>query len=261
MEHKDLVRDEFTRQANDYAASPQIKDRDRISKLLAQVAPAPDARVLDVASGPGHVSLAFAAVCREVVGVDLTEAPLKIAEQARQDRGIANARFQLGDVDHIPFDDGEFDVVVCRFAVHHFDKPRKVIAEMARTCRIGGTVAIQDLISSENPDRAEYYNRFEKLRDTSHTRALPLSELVRVMGSVGLEMMRFSSDQFDNPVERWLKTSQTPPDRAAQARAMIERDLIEDLSGVTPKRVDGELYFTFRIATVVARKLGSQPGV
>ncbi|MGO9450337.1 MAG: class I SAM-dependent methyltransferase [Candidatus Binataceae bacterium] len=258
MEHKDLVRDEFTRQANDYAASPQIRDRNRIARLIAEVAPADDARVLDVACGPGHVSLAFAEACREVVGVDLTEAPLKIAEQARRDRGIANARFQLGDVDRIPFDDGAFDVVVCRFAVHHFDDPRKVIAEMARTCRIGGTVAIQDLISSEHPDRAEYYNRFEKLRDTSHTRALPLSELAKVMGSAGLEIVRFSSDQFDNPVERWLKTSQTPPDRATQARAMIERDLREDLSGATPKRVDGELYFTFHIATVVARKLANQ---
>jgi len=82
-----------------------------------------------------------------------------------------------------------------------------------------------------------------------------------MIGSVGLEIVRFSSDQFDNPVERWLKTSQTPPDRATQARAMIERDLREDLSGATPKRVDGELYFTFHIATVVARKLGNQSGL
>ena len=257
VEHKDLVRDEFTRQANDYAASPQIRDRDRIERLVAIVAPAKDARVLDVACGPGHVSLGFAAVSGEVVGVDLTEAPLKIAEQSRRERGITNARFQLGDADRIPFDDGEFDVVVCRYAVHHFDAPAKVIGEMARVCRVGGTVAVQDLISSEHVERAAYYNRFEKLRDTSHTRALPLSELARTIASTGLEIVRFSSDQFDNPVERWLATSKTPPDRAAEARAMIERDLKEDLSGATPKRVNGELYFTFHIATIVARKLAS----
>jgi len=255
VEHKDLVRDEFTRQANDYAASPQIKDRDRIERLIAAVAPARDARVLDVACGPGHVTLGFAEVCSEVIGVDLTEAPLKIAEQTRRDRGIANVRFQLGDADRVPFGDGEFDVVISRFAVHHFDNPRKVIGEMARVCRTGGTLAIQDLISSEQPDRAAYYNRFEKLRDTSHTRALALSELVQLIASTGAEVVRFCSDQFDNPVERWLSTAKTPADRAAEARAMIERDLKEDLSGATPKRVDGELYFTFHIATVIARKL------
>lgn len=255
MEHKDLVRDEFTRQANDYAASPQIRDRKRIERFVAEVAPDLNARLLDVACGPGHVSLGFAEVCREVVGVDLTEAPLKIAEQASTDRGIGNARFQLADADRIPFDDGTFDAVVCRYAVHHFDQPRKAITEMTRVCRSGGTVAIQDLICSEHPERADYYNRFEKLRDTSHTRALPLSELAVVLASTGVEIKRFYSDQFDNPVERWLATSQTPPDRAAQARAMIERDLKEDLSGATPKRVDGELFFTFHIATVIARKL------
>ena len=255
MEHKDLVRDEFTRQANDYAASPQIRDRKRIERLVAEVAPDRNARVLDVACGPGHVSLGFAEACREVVGVDLTEAPLKIAEQARKDRGISNARFQLADADRIPFEDGSFDVIVCRYAVHHFDQPRKVIGEMARVCRPGGTIAIQDLISSEHPERAAYYNGFEKLRDTSHTRALPLSELAAVLASTGVEIVRFYSDQFDNPVERWLATSQTPADRAEQARALIERDLKEDLSGATPKRVDGELYFTFHIATVIGRKL------
>ncbi len=255
VKHKDLVRDEFTRQAADFAASPQIRDRDRIDRLIAITDPPRDARVLDVACGPGHVSLAFAEVCREVVGIDLTEAPLRIAEQSRQERNIANARFQLADADRIPFPDGHFDVVVCRFAVHHFDDPRRMVGEMARVCRVGGTVAIQDLISSEHSDRAEYYNRFERLRDTSHTRALALSELAQTIASAGLELMRFSSDQFDNPVERWLKTSQTPPDRAAEARAMIDRDLKEDLSGATPKRINGELFFTFHLATVCARKL------
>ena len=54
MEHKDLVRDEFTRQANDYAASPQIRDRKRIERFVAEVAPDLSARLLDVACGPGH---------------------------------------------------------------------------------------------------------------------------------------------------------------------------------------------------------------
>ncbi len=155
----------------------------------------------------------------------------------------------------LPFADGEFDVVVCRFAVHHFENPAIVIAEMARVCRVGGTVAVEDLISSEHPERAEYYNRFERLRDTSHTRALPLSEMVKMLASAGLEIMRFESSALKNPVERWFKTAHTPPDRMAEARAMIERDLAEDLSGARPSRIDGELCFTHRIAIVVARKL------
>ena len=83
MEHKDLVREEFTRQANDYAAAPAIRDAEHLQKLVEIVAPPPDSRVLEVASGPGYVAMAFAAASREVVGIDLTEAPLKLAEQMR----------------------------------------------------------------------------------------------------------------------------------------------------------------------------------
>ena len=45
--------------------------------------------------------------------------------------------------------------------------------------------------------------------------------------------------------------------RSAQAKAiaMVERDADEDLSGARPARIDGELYFTYRIAMLVTRKL------
>jgi ubiquinone/menaquinone biosynthesis C-methylase UbiE len=254
--HKDLVREEFTRQANDYAAAPMIRDADHIEKLVNIVAPRPEARVLEIATGPGHVAMAFAKVAREVIGVDLTDAPLKIAERMRAERGLHNVSFRQGDVEaRLPFGDNEFDVVVCRFAVHHFENPAAVIAEMARVCRVDGTVAVEDLISSEHPARAEYYNRFERLRDTSHTRALPLSELIKTMASARLEIMRFESSALKNPVDRWFASAQTTPEREAGARAMIERDLLEDLSGVRSARIDGELFFTHRIAIVTARKL------
>ncbi len=255
MDHKDLVREEFTRQADDYAAAPMIRDPGHISMLVEMVAPAPDARLLEVATGPGHVALAFAAVCREVVGIDLTEAPLKIAERNKAERAITNARFQLADADRLPFEDGEFDIVVCRFAVHHFDNPTGVIREMARVCRVGGTVAIEDMISSEDRARADYYNEFERLRDSSHTKALPLSEMAQLLGSARCELSRFTSYGMRNPVDGWFKSGHTPPDREAKARAMIERDVAEDLSGARSVRIDGQLYFTHRIAMLVTRKL------
>src|SRR5208337_985793 len=253
--HKATVREEFTRQAEAYAAAVPIRDPERIARLVEAVDPSPDARVLEVASGPGYVAMAFAARCREVVGFDLTAAPVGIAERTRRERGLANVRFEVGDAEHLPFAGGEFDVAVCRFAVHHFENPATVIAEMARVCRDGGSVAIEDLIASEHPGRADYHNRFERLRDTSHTRALPLSELVKTMAQAGLEIVRFHSDRIVNPVEAWLTSAHTPPNRAAEARAMIERDVQEDLSGTRPFRRDGELYFTHRTATVIGRKL------
>ncbi len=254
--HKAVVREEFTRQAEAYAAAAPIRDPERLKRLVEAVGPSPDARVLEVATGPGHVAMAFAAVCAEVVGLDLTAAPIAIANRTARERGLRNVRFEVGDCEHLAFPDGAFDVVVCRFAVHHLENPAAVIAEMSRVCRAGGSVAIEDLIASEHPERANYHNRFERLRDSSHTRAMPLSELVRTLADAGLEIVRFYSDRMVTPVEVWLENAQTPPHRADETRAMLEQDLLRDLSGTRPFRDGGVLYFTQRTAALIGRKLG-----
>jgi ubiquinone/menaquinone biosynthesis C-methylase UbiE len=256
VNHKELVREEFTRQADDYARAPWISDPDRVADLVRVLNPPPEARVLEVATGPGHVAMGLAKAVREVVAVDLTEAPLAIAERMRRARGLENVRFQLADAERLPFRGREFDAVVCRFALHHFPNPRVVLAEMARVCRPGGKIAIEDIIASEHPARARYHNRFERLRDPSHTRALALSALVRMVAGAGFELVRFESSAIRSPVERWLENAHTPLKRAAKVRAMIERDLAEDLSGTRPARLGGELHFTQRIAIIVGRKLG-----
>ncbi len=255
QDHRELIRREFTRQAETYSANASISDPDRIARLVRAVAPGPDDRALEVASGPGYVALAFADICREVVGVDLTEAQLRVAERNRAALGIGNARFVPGDAEALPFEDQEFDVVVCRFAVHHFPRPAHVVAEMARVCREGGSVAVEDLITSEHPDRSEYQNRFERLRDPSHVRALPLTGLVGTLADAGLEVTQVYTDHLLPEVEEWLENAHPPPEAAARVRELVERDALEDLSGATPHRHEGRLRFVQRTVTVVARKL------
>ena len=92
-EHNQVVREEFTRQATAYAANPVIADPERVARLVHAVRPTSQDRVLEVATGPGYVAMGFAAVAREVVGVDLTEAPLAIAEQRRQEQGCTTCAF------------------------------------------------------------------------------------------------------------------------------------------------------------------------
>jgi ubiquinone/menaquinone biosynthesis C-methylase UbiE len=251
--HKQVVQDSFNRQAEAYAASPAITDRDRLLRLVEAVGAPADARVLDVATGPGFLAMAFAESCREVVGVDLTPGPLAIAERTRHDRALPNVRFQLSDADSLPFAGGEFDVTVCRLAFHHFESPLTVLEQMARVS--SGTVAVEDLVASEHPERAAYQNRFERLRDLSHTRALPASELMSLFRDCGLEIVRLYSSEIVANLERWLVNSQTPPEPAAQVRRMIAGDAARDLSGCRPFLQDGEWYFRQMTLALVGRKI------
>lgn len=253
--HKGVVQESFTRQAEVYAVTPTVVDPARIERLVEAVDPAPEARMLEVACGPGFLALAFARRCREVIGLDLTDAPLAIAERNRRERGLANVRFERGDADRLPFADGDFDVVVCRFAFHHFEEPGRVLREMARVCRPLGKVGVEDLVSSEHRARGDYQNLFERLRDPSHTRALAPSELLGLFTAARLGLLQLYSGALVQNLERWLANSQTPAGPAAEVRAMIERDGREDLSGTHPYLEDGLWFFRQPTLAVVARKL------
>jgi hypothetical protein len=117
-------------------------------------------------------------------------------------------------------------------------------------------VAVEDLVVSEHPARGAYQNRFENLRDPSHTAAFSLSMLLKLFAEAGLEVSHVSTGYLRQVVERWLANAQTPADQAAQVRRLIEQDGLHDLSGTQPfQDAGGQWCFTQRTAIVIGRKL------
>jgi ubiquinone/menaquinone biosynthesis C-methylase UbiE len=71
----------------------------------------PGMRVLDVACGTGEPAISLATLLAgsgEVVGVDISPAPLKIAEERAAQRNLTNAIFKQADAHHLPFADNSF---------------------------------------------------------------------------------------------------------------------------------------------------------
>ncbi|MGA2097353.1 MAG: methyltransferase domain-containing protein [Candidatus Acidiferrum sp.] len=256
-QHNDVVRESFTTQAQAFAANPWVIDQDRIKRLVAAAHLSGNERVLDMATGPGYIAEAFASAAREVVGVDLTDAMLAIAKQRTQERGISNVSFRSADAQNLPFENGTFDAAVCRLALHHFQEPLRVLREMTRVCRSGGKVVVEDIYASEHPQRAAYQDRWEILRDPSHVRALPLSELLQLFRDAGLETDSVTTaDDLRPEVGRWLATTKVPPDRADQIRHLLEEDRLHDLSGTRPfQDATGKLFFHARTAILTGRKV------
>ncbi len=238
-----------------FSQTASIRDRARLQRLVGAVSPAKSASVLDIATGPGYVALAFAEVCREVIGVDLTPGMLELAETHRRQRKLSNASFQSAVAEKLPFPARRFDVVVSRLALHHFRAPARVITEAVRVCRPGGTIAIEDLVASEHPRRAAYQDHIEKLRDPSHTKTLSATGLKRLLARAGLEIQSLSSSELLQDAERWLSTSSTPEPVARKVRALLMQDEKHDLSGLCPFHSDGRLQFRHNTLTVVARKI------
>ncbi|WP_030770912.1 MULTISPECIES: class I SAM-dependent methyltransferase [unclassified Streptomyces] len=98
-------------------------------------------RVLDVAAGSGNAAIPAALAGADVVASDLTPELLEIGRHLATVRG-ATLEWREADAEHLPFADGEFDVVMScvgvMFAPHH----RPAAEEMLRVCRAGGTVGL-----------------------------------------------------------------------------------------------------------------------
>lgn len=96
--------------------------------------------VLDVGCGTGVVGVTAARLGASVTGLDLTPALLDRAREHSQIAGV-EIDWREGDVEHLPFDDGAFDVVLSQFG--HIFAPRAevAVAEMLRILKPGGTIA------------------------------------------------------------------------------------------------------------------------
>ena len=253
--HNKIVRDSFTTQAKAFAANPWVTDEERINRLVAAGRLTGKERVLDIATGPGYIAEAFARAAQEVIGVDVTEAMLAIATERTQQHGVSNISFRIGDAANLPFENEEFDLVVCRLALHHMQNPGRAVREMARVCRPGGRVLVEDIHASEHAERAAYQDRWEKLRDPSHVRTLPISEHLRLFHEAGLEIDQIFTFQDICPeVERWLATTKVPAAAAEQVRSLLEEDRLHDLSGTRPfLDAAGLLHFHARTVTLAGR--------
>jgi ubiquinone/menaquinone biosynthesis C-methylase UbiE len=255
INHKRTLRQEFTKQADSYANSSKVTDPERVDYLVEISGVRPDARVLEIGTGPGHVAMGFAQHSGEVVGLDLTAEPLQIAQEKKRERDQENLVLVQADAEDVPFEDHSFDVVCCRLALHHTERPERILEEIARVCRSSGYVVVEDLVVSEHSERAAFQNQVERLRDPSHVRALPISELLQLVAEAGLDAELVETNELLRNVDEWLKIAKTPENRATEVREMVREDAKEDLSGMQPFMRNDSLQFIHRTVAVVARNL------
>jgi len=95
-------------------------------------------RVLDIACGTGEPAISLAAVLvgdGDVVGVDISPAPLKIAEERAIQRGLSNVTFRQADAHELPFPDNSFDCITSRLGIMFFSDLPRALSEMHRVLK------------------------------------------------------------------------------------------------------------------------------
>lgn len=121
-----------------------LSEFERLARDLAQDLPS-NARVLEIAPGPGYLSVALAKRGPfKITGLDISQSFVRMASEYAKREGVT-ARFIHGSASDIPLEDGLFDLIVCRAAFKNFSEPLKALNEMHRVLKPAARAVIIDL--------------------------------------------------------------------------------------------------------------------
>lgn len=103
-----------------------------------------DANILEVAPGPGYLSIELAKKGFNVTGVEISPDFVEI-EKNNAKEATVSVNFKEGNASNLPCEDDFFDFVVCSAAFKNFKEPVKALREMHRVLKQGGTSLIIDM--------------------------------------------------------------------------------------------------------------------
>ena len=189
MSHQKLVQDEFSKQAEAMANAPAFSAEAIMNRFKESIAPKKSGVMLDLACGPGILLASLASTMKLNVGVDITPKMIRMARAKCLAANLVNTRFLESLAENLPFASAAYDCVVTRLSIHHFLDPLIVLREVKRILKPDGLLVIADLISSEDPTETRLHNALEQLRDPSHIRMLPESELLKVINEAGFRVI------------------------------------------------------------------------
>jgi ubiquinone/menaquinone biosynthesis C-methylase UbiE len=107
-----------------------VANLERVFARLAEDPAGPPARALEVGCGEGVIADRLHRRFGEVVALDLPDAGLRADW-----RGYRGPRFLHASAHRLPFEDGQFDLVVAAEVLEHLPDPVQGLAEMARVGR------------------------------------------------------------------------------------------------------------------------------
>ncbi|MGH2549994.1 MAG: methyltransferase domain-containing protein [Thermomicrobiales bacterium] len=218
---KERVRAQYGAAGDAYVKSVGHATGNDLQRMVELAQPQPSDRLLDIATGGGHVARVFAPKVARVVASDLTPEILHHAKASFEELGLATIETRIADAEALPFEDGSFEIVTCRIAPHHFPNPDRFVTEVERVLAPGGRFVLVDSTVPDG-DAGAFFNRVEKLRDPSHVRSLTIGEWRALIEAAELKLTIAESFPKRHDFEDWTSRSRmTSEDRDALGELVL----------------------------------------
>ena len=179
------------------------------------ISPLSGARVLDVGCGGGILADAMARRGAEVLGIDLAEKSLKVAQLHALEGQTPRLTYRLVSAEALAEEQAAaFDVVTCMEMLEHVPDPSSVVHACARLVRPGGWVFFSTINRNVKSFLlaivgAEYLANMVPRGTHEFARLLRPHELASFCRTAGLNLRRSSGVAFHPITQRFRLTADT----------------------------------------------------
>jgi SAM-dependent methyltransferase len=217
---QDFVAGHYASRAHAYVASSTHSEGEDLEQIASALSACPGARVLDLGCGGGHVSYCAAPHAASVVACDVTPSMLEAVAATAAARGLGNITTTQAAAEDLPFADGAFDFVLCRFSAHHWEDLEAGLREARRVLTSAGRAIFVDVIAPADPLLDTHLQAFELLRDASHVRDYPVADWVAALSRARFSVAGVRTRRLRMEFPQWIGRTRTSPEHAVAIRSL-----------------------------------------
>ena len=214
-EHKDVVREQFTRAAHAFA--------ERSAGRFDVLNPVEFSRtqsgevVIEVGGGTGNFISKFEELASVAVVFDLTLEMLGVARERFPGLALVAA-----EGERLPVRSRSVDLAMTAQALHHIWRPVEVLKELRRVVAPGGRVLVMDSVSTERKEEMEAMNELDTLRDPSHAAFRSPTTMKVIVRTAGLEIVDEHLSVSKQLLSEWMWPGEFADGTIEKVRGFIE---------------------------------------
>lgn len=221
----------------------QTQDEHHLNSILDFLPFTAGMKILDLGTGSGYLSFAIAKKYPDisVIGLDIVEKALEMNRFKAKEENVRNISFITYDGINFPFADHEFDMVISRYALHHFPDIQKSISEVSRVLKQDGFLFISDPTPNAN-DTSRFVDGYMQLKKDGHIKFYFQNEWLQICGKYGLQFKK----SFDSTI-RFPKKKDT----AYGFNELLKKHNKEIVDSYALEIVENEIYITEQVNNIL----------
>lgn len=187
----------------------QTQDENHRKMLLDSLHIFGESKILDLGTGSGYLAFPLAKARPDclVTGLDIVgETLLRDLEEAKKEQ-IRNIEFIKYSGEELPFDNNSYDVVMSRYALHHFPDLQDTFHELYRILKPGGQFLFADPTPNDQ-DKGRFIDKYMQIKKDGHQKFYTKDEFIHMANQAGLVYETSAMTKIRFPRKRTIEVEE-----------------------------------------------------